>query len=62
MRLAILSKPGLLVTLAGCSISGECRKTGMHQAFAYQTCVSTVLQRRNEISNYQLNRDDGDRG
>jgi hypothetical protein len=63
MRLAMLSTLGLLVALAGCSISGECRKAGYGPgSSAYQTCVSTISQRRNEISNYQLNRDDGDGG
>lgn len=55
MRLAILSTLGLLMALAGCSISGECRKMGYAPGSpAYQTCVSTILQRRNDISN-QLN-------
>jgi hypothetical protein len=55
MRLAMLSTLGLLVALAGCSISGECRNMGYAPgSSAYQTCVSTILQRRNDISN-QLN-------
>jgi hypothetical protein len=63
MRLAMLSTLGLLAALAGCSISDECRKSGYAPgSSAYQTCVSTMLQRQNEISNYQLNRDDGDGG
>jgi hypothetical protein len=63
MRLAMLSTLGLLVALAACSISGECRKMGYAPgSSAYQTCESTILQRRNEISNYQLRRDDGDGG
>jgi hypothetical protein len=53
-RLAMLSILGLLVALAGCSISGECSKVGPPGSSAYQSCVSTILQRRNEISN-QLN-------
>ena len=54
-RLVMLLTLGLLVALAGCSISGECRKMGYAPgSSAYQTCVSTILQRRNEISN-QLN-------
>ena len=54
-RLVMLLTLGLLVALAGCSISGECRKMGFAPgSSAYQTCVSTILQRRNDISN-QLN-------
>jgi hypothetical protein len=53
-RLAMLSTLGLLVVLAGCSISGECSKMGAPGSSAYQSCVSTILQRRNQISN-QLN-------
>jgi hypothetical protein len=56
MRLVILSTLGLLVALAGCSISDECGKMGYAPgSSAYQTCVSTILQRRNDISN-QINR------
>jgi hypothetical protein len=63
MRLAMLSTFGLLVALAGCSISGECRKKGYAAgSSAYQTCVSTIMQRQNEISNFQIHRDDGDGG
>ena len=41
---------------AGCSISGECRKMGYAPgSSAYQTCVSTITQRRNAISN-RINR------
>jgi hypothetical protein len=55
MRLAILSTLGLLVALAGCSISGECRRIGYApDSPAYQSCVSSILQQRNDISN-QLN-------
>jgi hypothetical protein len=54
MRLAMLSTLGLLVVLAGCSISGECRKMGYAPgSSAYQTCVSTITQQRNEVSNEQ---------
>jgi hypothetical protein len=54
-RLVMLLTLGLLVALAGCSISGECRKMGFAPgSSAYQTCVSTILQRRNDLSN-QLN-------
>ena len=56
MRLAMLSTLGLLVAIAGCSISGECRKMGYAPgSSAYQTCVSTITQQRNAISN-QINR------
>jgi hypothetical protein len=52
--LAMLSTLGLLVALAGCSISGECRRMGFAPgSSAYQTCVSTILQQRDQLSNYQ---------
>jgi hypothetical protein len=53
-RLAMLSILGLLVALAGCSISGECRKMGAPGSSAYQSCVSTILQRQNQLED-QLN-------
>jgi hypothetical protein len=56
-RLVMLLTLGLLVALGGCSISisGECRKMGFAPgSSAYQTCASTILQRRNDLSN-QLN-------
>jgi hypothetical protein len=53
-RSAMLSTRGLLVALAGCSISGECSKMGAPGSSAYQTCVSTILQQQNGLSN-QLN-------
>ena len=50
-RLAMLSTLGLLVALAGCSISGDCRKVGAPGSAAYQSCVSTITQQRNQLSN-----------
>ena len=55
MRLAMLSTLGLLVAIAGCSISGECKMGYAPGSSAYQTCVSTITQQRNAISN-QINR------
>jgi hypothetical protein len=48
-RLAMLTTLGLALALAGCSISGECRKMGAPGSSAYQTCVSTILQRQNQL-------------
>jgi hypothetical protein len=48
-RLAMLSALGLLVVLAGCSISGECNKMGAPGSSAYQNCVNKILQRQNEL-------------
>lgn len=48
-RLAMLSTLGLLLALAGCSISGDCRKMGAPGSSAYQTCVSAILQRQNQL-------------
>jgi hypothetical protein len=52
--LAMLSTLGLLLALAGCSTSGECGKMGAPGSSAYQTCVNTILQQQNNLSN-QLN-------
>lgn len=48
-RLTMVSILGLLLVLAGCSISGECSKAGAQDSSAYQTCVSAILQRQNQL-------------
>lgn len=48
-RFAVLSTLGLLLALSECSISGECRKIGAPGSSAYQACVSSILQRQNQL-------------
>ena len=56
-RAAMLSTLGLWLVLAACSITGECRKMGAPGSSAYQNCMSTILQRQNELQD-QRDRND----
>jgi hypothetical protein len=49
-RVAILAMC-LLVSLAGCSLSSECRKAGLPDSAAYRACISSILQRQNQLQN-----------
>jgi hypothetical protein len=60
-RVATWSSLGLFLALAGCSISGECRKAGPPGSANYQTCVSTILERQNQLQN-QRDREDAHPG
>jgi hypothetical protein len=50
-RVALWSSLGWFLALCGCSVTGECRNAGPQGSLAYQTCVSTILQRENQLQN-----------
>ena len=50
---AILSALGLFLTLAGCSLSSQCRSAGPQGSAAFQACVSAILQQQSQLQNWR---------
>jgi hypothetical protein len=46
-RLTIVVALGLLLALAGCSLSEQCRNAGPPGSAANQACVNRILQQQN---------------